>query len=240
MPANNAFDLLQACSPTISVGILSADLMHLSSELSMLEGTDIKMIHFDVMDGCFVPMMTVGPLFIKAVETHLLKDIHLMIQDPESKVEEYVRAGADMITIHVESSQDVRPILLELGRMENKNEPDRGVIRGVALSPDTPVERLEPLLDDIEMVVVLAVDPQVKGFPFFDSVGDKFAEVKKMVSRASDEILLSVDGGIKRSNIAEIAKLGADIVVSGSAIFDGTDPAGNVRFMLNAVQSQTS
>jgi ribulose-phosphate 3-epimerase len=240
MSTNKAFGLLQACSPTVSVGILSADLMHLSSELALLEGTDIKMIHFDVMDGCFVPMMTIGPLFIKAVKTHLLKDVHLMIQDPENKVEDYVHAGADMITIHVESSQDVRPILLELGRMENKNDPDRGLIRGIALNPDTPVERLEPLLDDIEMAVVLAVDPKVKGFPFFDSVGNKFAEVKEIISAASNEILLCVDGGIKRSNIAEIAKLGADIVVSGSAIFDGTDPVGNVRFMLNIIQSQAS
>ncbi|MFQ5823593.1 MAG: hypothetical protein ACE5JB_06015 [bacterium] len=98
MPANKAFDLLRASAPTISVGILSADLMRLGSALALLEGTDIKAIHFDVMDGCFVPMMTAGPPLIKTVKTHLLKDVHLMIQDPQLKVGDYIDAGADVIT----------------------------------------------------------------------------------------------------------------------------------------------
>lgn len=238
MPANKAFSLLQACSPTISVGILSADLMHLSSELALLEETDLKAVHFDVMDGCFVPVMTVGPPFIKAVKTSLLKDVHLMIQDPQAKVEDYVNAGADIITVHGESCQDVRAVLRELAMMENRNDPDRGLVRGVALNPDTPVELLEPLLADIEMIVVLAVNPQVKGLPFFDSVGHKFGEVKKLVSTARKEILLCIDGGVKRNNINDIAKMGADILVSGSAIFDGKAPVENARFMLSAIKSQ--
>jgi len=239
MPANKAFNLLKECSPTLSVGITSADLLHLGSELALLEGTNIKMVHFDVMDGCFVPRMTVGPPFIKAVKTQLLKDVHLMIQDPEGKVEEYVNAGADMITIHVESCKDAHRVLRELRTMENKNDPERGLIRGVAINPDIPVDHLKPLLDDIEMIVVLAVNPKVKGFPFFDSIGDKFAEVKDMVSTARKEILLCIDGGVKRNNIAEIAKMGADILVSGSAIFDGKAPVENARFMLNTIKSKT-
>ncbi|MBA7690151.1 hypothetical protein ES703_98675 [subsurface metagenome] len=86
MPSNKAFNIIKECSPTLSVGITSADLLNLSSEIAILEGTDIKVMHFDVMDGCFVPRMTVGPPFIKAVKTQLLKDVHLMIQDPEAKV----------------------------------------------------------------------------------------------------------------------------------------------------------
>ena len=169
MSANKAFNLLRAFSPTISVGILSADLMHLSSELALLEGTDVKAVHFDVMDGRFVPMMTTGPVFIKAVKTSLLKDVHLMIQDPQVSVKDSVQAGADIITVHVESCKDIRPLLRELGTMENKNDPDRGLIRGVALNPGTPLKVLEPLLDDIEMIVVLGVDPAVKGQAFNDS-----------------------------------------------------------------------
>ncbi len=238
MPVNKAFNLLKSYSPTISVGILSANLMHLSSELALLEGADLKAVHFDVMDGCFVPMMTVGPPFIKAVKTHLLKDVHLMIQDPKEKVEDYVHAGADIITVHIESCEDIHPVLRGLGMMENKNDPDRGLIRGIALNPNTPIELLAPLLDDIEMIVVLAVNPKVKGFPFFDSIGDKFAEVKDMVSTARKEILLCIDGGVKRNNIAEFAKMGADILVSGSAIFDGKAPVENARFMLNVIKSQ--
>ena len=237
MSANKAFNILHKCSPTISVGILTADLMNLGSELVLLEGTDIKAIHFDVMDGCFVPMMTIGPPFIKGVKTHLLKDVHLLIQNPQAKLEDYVNAGADIITIHLESCRDILPVLRELGMMENRNDPDRGLVRGVAINPDTSVELLKPLLDDVEMIVVLAVNPKERGLPFFDSIGDKFTKVKEMVSTAKKEILLCIDGGVKRNNIAEIAKLGAHILVSGSAIFDGKAPAENARFMLKAIKS---
>ncbi len=240
MSANKTFNLLHEYSPTISVGILTAGLMNLGSELSLLEGTGIKVLHFDVMDGCFVPMMTVGPPFIKGVKTHLLKDVHLLIQNPQAKLEDYVNAGADIITVHLESCEDVHPVLRELGMMENRNDPDRGIVRGIAINPGTPVELLEPLLDDVEMIVVLAVNPEVRGLPFFDSIGDKFTKVKEMVSAAKEEILLCIDGGVKRNNIAEIAKLGAHILVSGSAIFDGKAPAENARFMLRAIKSQTN
>jgi len=198
MPANKAFNLLRECSPTLSIGITSADLLNIGSEIAKLEGTDIKVMHFDVMDGCFVPRMTVGPPFIKAVKTELLKDVHLMIQDPEGKVWEYVNAGADMITIHIESCADAHLVLRELRTMENKNDPERGLIRGIALNPDTSVELLKPLLDDIEMIVVLAVNLEVKGFPFFDSFADKFREVKNLVSEVGKEILL-----FKRNKIPE-------------------------------------
>lgn len=238
MPSNKAFNILKECSPTLSVGITSADLLNIGSEIALLEGTDIKVMHFDVMDGCFVPRITVGPPFIKAVKTELLKDVHLMIQDPEGKVWEYVDAGADMITIHIESCEDAHLVLRELGTMENKNDPDRGLIRGIALNSDTSVELLKPLLDDIEMIVILAVNLKIKGFPFFNSFGDKFKEVKEVVSDAGKEILLCIDGGVKKNNISEFARVGADILVSGSAIFDGRDPVGNIQFMLNEIKSQ--
>ena len=237
MSANKAFSLLRASSPTISAGILSADLMHLSSELALLEGTGIKAVHFDVMDGRFVPMMTTGPVFIRAVKTSLLKDVHLMIQDPQVKVKDYVDAGADIVTVHVESCKDIRPLLRELGTMENKNDPDRGLIRGVALNPGTPVKVIEPLLDDVEMIVVLAVDPAVRGQTFMDSTGSRFAQVKEMVSAAHKETLLCIDGGVKRDNIAAIAPMGADLVVSGSALFAGKTLLENALFMLNALKS---
>jgi len=240
MPANKAFNLLRASAPTISVGILSADLMNLDTQLALLEGTDLKAIHFDVMDGCSVPMMTVGPLFIKAVKTHLLKDVHLMIQDPMDKVGDYVDAGADMITFHVESCKDILPVLRELRTMENRNDPQRGLIRGVALNPNTSVEALEPLLDEVELIVVLAVSPGVRGQAFIDSTRQKFAQVKEMVSAAGKEILLCIDGGVKRDNIAPIAKLGADILVSGSAIFAGENPVENLRFVLSELRSPGS
>ena len=237
MQAGTAFKSLQKYSPTLSVGITSADFLNIGKEIELLEGSDIKVMHFDVMDGCFVERLTVGPIFIKAVKTELLKDVHLMIHSPEQKIREYVDAGADMITTHLESSVDINSVLGRLGEMENKNDPERGLIRGIALNPDTPVDRLEPLLDNIEMIVILAVDIKVKGFPFFDSYADKFMEVKDLVSESDREIILCLDGGIKKNNISEFAKLGADILVSGSAIFDGINPHANIQFMLKEIKS---
>jgi ribulose-phosphate 3-epimerase len=193
-------------------------------------------MNFDVMDGCFVERLTVGPVFVKSVKTKLLKDVHLMIRNPEEKILQYIDAGADMITVHIESSGDPRSILRELGRVENKNAPERGLIRGIAINPDTPVDHLKPLLDNVEMIVVLAVNIQMKGFPFFDSYADKFMEVKELISGEDKEILLCLDGGIKMNNISDFAKVGADILVSGSAIFDGKDPRGNIQFMLKEIK----
>jgi ribulose-phosphate 3-epimerase len=236
MPANKAFNILLRSSPTLSVGITSADFLNIGKEVELLESTDIKLMHFDVMDGCFVERLTVGPIFIKAVKTKLFKDVHLMIQNPEEKIQDYLDAGADMITIHIESSRDALSVLKELGKVENKNDPERGLIRGVAINPDTPVERIKRLLDDIEMIVVLAVNIKEKGFPFFDSYADKFMEVKDLISNSGKEILVCLDGGIKINNISEFAKVGADILVSGSAIFDGKDPLGNIQFMLKEIK----
>jgi len=236
MSANKAFNLLRECSPTLSVGITSADFLNIGKEVELLESTDIKLMHFDIMDGCFVERLTVGPIFVKAVKTKLLKDVHLMIQNPEEKVQSYVDAGADLITVHVESSRDIRLILKKLEKTENKNDPERGLIRGVAVNPDTPVDHLKGLLDDIEMIVILAVNIQKQGLPFFDSYADKFMEVKDLISNCGKEILLCLDGGIKKNNISEFAKVGADILVSGSAIFDGKDPVENIQFMLKEIK----
>ena len=217
-----ALEQLRAAAPTISVGVLTADLLNLGSEVSLLEEVGVKVVHFDVMDGCFVPMMTVGPPFIKAVKTPLLKDVHLLIQDPLEKVDAYVAAGADIVTVHVESADDMLPVLRKLGGM--------GVVRGIALNPGTPMEAIEPLLDEVEMVVVLAVVPGVSS-KFEASTPGRLAKAREMI--AGRDILLCVDGGIKRDNIAEVAKLGADLIVTGSAVFDGKDPRGNAEFMLN-------
>lgn len=234
--ANKAFNLLRECLPTLSVGITSANFLEIGKAVDLLEGTDIKVMHFDVMDGCFVERLTVGPVFIKAVKTTLLKDVHLMIRNPEEKIREYVDAGADMITTHLESSRHAYSVLTELGKMENKNDPERGLIRGIAINPDTPVDRLKGLLDNVEMIVVLAVNISAKGFPFFDSYPDKFMKVKDLISSVDKEILLCLDGGIKMNNISEFAKLGADILVSGSAIFGGKNPVENIQFMLKEIR----
>jgi len=122
--------------------------------------------------------------------------------------------------------------------MENQNDPQRGLIRGVAICPDTPVERLEPLLDYVEMILVLGVNLEAIARGYIESTGKKFAQVKELVSAAKREILLCIDGGVKRENIYQIAKLGPDIVASGSAIFAGGNPEENISYMLNVLRSR--
>jgi ribulose-phosphate 3-epimerase len=234
----SSFSHLRAMAPTISVGVNAADMMKLGSELSLLEQTRVELAHFDVMDGCFTPMMTVGPPFIKALKTTLLKDVHLMIEEPLEKVDAYVAAGADMITVHVESSTHIHRVLQKLGGMDNANDPSRGLVRGAALNPGTPLAFLKPLLEEVEAVMLLGINPGWGGQSFIASTFSRIAEVKKMIAERGREILVCVDGGITKENIGDMAQAGVDVVVTGSAVFDGKDPVGNARFMLDSLGSQ--
>jgi ribulose-phosphate 3-epimerase len=222
--------------PTLSAGVLTADLADLTSEVRLLERTGVNLLHFDVMDGCFCPMMTLGPPVIKAVKTSMRKDVHLMVMEPLDKLQDYVAAGADIITVHVESCRHIHRVLQKLASMKNANEPERGLIRGVALNPGTPVEAIEPLLDEVELVLVLSVNPGWSGQSFLSSTPHRIRRVRQILSSTRKDILLGVDGGIARGNVAEVAATGVDLIVTGSAIFDGKMPEENAKFMLAAVR----
>ncbi len=237
MPDHSALNFLRGLSPTLSVGILTANWMSLGSELSVLERTGVKLLHVDVMDGCFTPMMTLGPPLIKALRTPLYKDVHLMIGDPLEKVAEYVAAGADILTIHAESARHIHRVLQQMQSWTNANDPERGLVRGVALNPGTPLAILDPLLDEVELVLLLAVNPGWKGQRFIPSTLERIAGVREMISDAHKDILLGVDGGITLENVTEVAKTGVNIIVTGSAVFDGKAPEENARFMLEALRS---
>ncbi len=162
--AAGTLERLRSLCPTISVGTLTADLMHLGDELALLEQAGVGIVHVDVMDGCFCPAMTVGPPYIKGLHTSLLKDVHLMIDEPLDKLAAYVAAGADIITVQVESAIHIHRVLQHLGSMEHASGPGRGLVRGLALNPGTPLEWLAaPLLDEVDLVVLLAVDPGWSG-----------------------------------------------------------------------------
>jgi len=231
------FELLRNSSPMVSAGILTADLLSLGSELSLLERMGAKAVHVDVMDGCFCPMMTVGPPVVKALSTPLLKDVHLMIDEPTNKVVDYVAAGADIITIHAEACSHVHRVLQLMRMMKNSNDPARGLVRGVALNPGTPLEVLEPLLDELELILILAVSPGWSGQKFIPSTVARIEKAKRMIAGSPHEILLGVDGGITRDNIAAVAGVGVDLIVAGSAVFDGKAPEANLQFMLEAVKT---
>ena len=224
---------LRASAPQLSVGVLTADWMALGSQLKLLEEAGVGLLHFDVMDGCFCPMLTLGAPVVGSFKTPLLKDVHLMIEEPLSKVEGFVAAGADMVTVHAESSRHVHRVLQALGQMTNANDPNRGIVRGLAVNPGTPLESIDPLLEEIEMVQLLAVNPGWGGQKFISSTRERLQRLKQKVG---DKVLICVDGGITRENVAEVARMGADIIVTGSAVFDGRSPADNARYMIDAIR----
>ena len=231
---------LREVVPTISVGMLTADLLHLGDELAAIEQAGVELLHVDVMDGNFCPAFTVGPPVIKAMNTSpMLMDVHLMVQNPLESIDSYVKAGADIITIQVESTIHPHRVLQALGSMTRARDSGGQVVRGAALNPGTPLEVLYPLMDEIELIMLLAVNPGWSGQKFIPSTGPRIAQARQMIQSAGKEILIAVDGGIKRDNIADVARMGPDIIVSGSAVFDGKAPAENAMFMLNAVKGNS-
>jgi ribulose-phosphate 3-epimerase len=230
---NPLADRLRASAPQISVGVLTADWLSLGSQLQLLESAGVGLLHFDVMDGCFCPMLTMGAPVVAGLKTPLLKDVHLMIEEPLSKLEGFVAAGADIVTVHAEATRHIHRTLQALGKMTNANDPGRGIVRGLALNPGTPLETLDPLLDELEMIVILAVNPGWGGQKFIAATRERVERLKKKVG---DNVLICVDGGITRDNIAEVARMGADIIVTGSAVFDGKAPLENAKYMIDAIR----
>lgn len=232
MPRPPLFDQLRGRAPQLSVGILTANWMSLGSELALLEREDVGLVHFDVMDGCFCPMTTIGASVVAGLKTSMLKDVHLMIEEPLNKVSTFVAAGADIVTIHGERTAHVYRALQSLGQMANVNDPGRGIIRGLALNPGTPVHSIEPLLDELDMVLVLAVNPGFGGQTFLAGTAERVRQVRLMTG---GDVLICVDGGVTRDNIGEIGRMDADIVVTGSAVFDGKSPADNLHSMMRSL-----
>jgi ribulose-phosphate 3-epimerase len=205
---------------------LAADQLRLGEELEALDGAGIELAHVDVMDGVFCPQMTVGPPFVKALPDRFVKDVHLMLDEPLNKVHAYVDAGAGILTFHVESTRHPHRVLQSLA--------GSGVVRGVALNPGTPVAAIEPLLDELELVLMLGVNPGWTGQSFIPSTERRIAEARALV--AEREIVVAADGGITTSNVERVASLGADLIVTGSAVFDGVSPEANARAMVEAAR----
>jgi ribulose-phosphate 3-epimerase len=209
---------------TLSVGIVSADLLHLGDELDRLAAAGIRTLHVDVMDGVFCPQMTVGPAFVAALPAEFVVDVHLMVDEPLGKLDAYVDAGAGILTFHVEATRHPRRALQSLA--------DRGVLRGVALNPGTPIETVAPLLDELELLLVLAVKPGWSGQRFSPATGGRLAAARELI--AGRDIVLGVDGGVTRENIDHVASLGPDLIVAGSAVFADGAVTENARLMLAA------
>ena len=217
--------------PRLSIGMLTADLSRLGEELAVIEGAGAELVHVDVMDGALVPQLTFGAPVVRAIRTSMLNDVHLLVADPLSTVVEMAAAGADLITFQVEGAAQphrVLQVLTDLGREDGSGGP----LRGIALNPSTPLGAIEPLLDLVDYVLILAIDPGWGGQSFQPSTPRRLDQARALVAVSGRRILLGIDGGVTRDNIDDVLALGADIVVTGSAVFDGTDVAANARFML--------
>jgi ribulose-phosphate 3-epimerase len=225
-------DTLKQSPTSLSVGILTADRTALDSAINLLEDADVPLLHLDVMDGKIWPKKTVGPSFLDGLETTMFKDVHLLIDKPEEHIESFAKAGADIIAFSIEYCADVGQTLKLIDRMENANVAERGILRGVSLNPDTPVDTIRPVIDDVDVVVLLAVGPETGKQNFISDLPGKIEAVKEL----SNEVVIFVDGAIKKDNVAHVATLGAEVVVTGSAVFDGIDPAKNLTFMLEAIR----
>ena len=235
---NSLKSQIRGICPTISVGITAGDLMNLEGSINALERAGVRLLHFDVMDGHFCPLLTAGPFYIKNIKTRMLKDVHLMVSNPLDQLEQYIKAGAAMITIHYESTIHIHRALQLISDFNPPDPSYSHAIRGVALNPGTHWNVLEPLLDELDMIVLLAVNPGWGGQQFIPSTGEKFLAVRELARKRGKDIILAIDGGISADNIQDIAELKPDIVVSGSAVFKDGATAENARCMMEALSGK--
>ncbi len=215
----------------LAPSILSADFTRLGDQVSEALDAGAAHIHVDVMDGHFVPNLTIGPLIVDALrplarESGALLDVHLMIEQPERLLKDFAGAGADILTVHVEASRHLHRTI--------QNIRELGAKAGVALNPATPLSTLEEILRDLDVVLVMSVNPGFGGQSYIPGSTDKIRRLRRMLDEAGSQAELEVDGGVKAHNAAEIVAAGASVLVAGSAVFAGR---GTIRENMAAFQA---
>jgi len=207
----------------IAPSILSADFSRLGDEIRAVEAGGADVIHVDVMDGHFVPNITIGPLVVEAARkvTELPLDVHLMIENPERYLDDFARAGADWITVHVETGYHLHRTVHRIKELGKK--------AGVVVNPATPLATLDYILEEVDLVMVMSVNPGFGGQSFIPSALEKIARLKEMIDDRGLGVGIEVDGGVGPATIASIAAAGANIFVAGSAVFGSGDYAATIR-----------
>lgn len=208
--------------PFLAPSLLSANFMDLKSEIVVLNNSGISILHLDVMDGHYVPQISFGPSIIKQIRplTKMFLDVHLMVDDPDQYIEQFVEAGADSLLVHYESSKHIHRTLQSIKKHKIKS--------GLVLNPGTPTEVLNYLIDEIDLVLIMSVNPGFGGQQFIPIIEQKIKEVHKIITEKNKDIMIEVDGGIKTHNAKDIIQAGADIIVSGSDVF-GPDMESKIK-----------
>ncbi|XTR37361.1 ribulose-phosphate 3-epimerase [Paraclostridium tenue] len=213
----------------IAPSILSADFARLLEDVKKVENAGCEYLHIDVMDGHFVPNITLGPNVVKSLrkDVKMVFDAHLMIENPDNYIKDFVDAGCDIIVVHEEACTHLHRTI--------QNIKSHKVKAGVALNPATPIENIKYVLKDLDMVLIMTVNPGFGGQSFIDGMVDKIKEVKSLIDEQGLNVDIQVDGGIKPSNVDKVVKAGANVIVAGSAIFNSDDIEATVKeFRLNA------
>lgn len=197
----------------IAPSILSANFANLLEDIKKVEQAGVDLLHIDVMDGHFVPNITIGPLVLESLKgkTRLPFDVHLMIENPDRYISDFVKAGADIITVHVEACHHIHRTIQSI--------KVHGIKAAVSLNPGTPLNSIEYILDDLDMVLIMSVNPGFGGQKFIPSALEKIRFLKQMIREKNLAIDIEVDGGIKLDNAREVVQAGANVLVAGSAIF---------------------
>ena len=209
----------------LSPSILSADFSNLQLALDQCRDGGAPWIHVDVMDNQFVPNLTIGPPVVKSLrfKTEKILDVHMMVVEPEKLVEPFAKAGADIITFHIEATSDPQGVI-DLIRSTGKEV-------GISLKPSTPISTIEPYFDQIDLILVMSVDPGFGGQGYIEGSTERIKEIKqKLIEQClQDRVLIEVDGGIKLHNAKEVVDAGANVLVAGSAIFGTDDPVQTIK-----------